>query len=197
MPPRKHIDRDRVLQVAIRLADERGFDALTLAAVASELGIRVPSLYNHVDGLPGLRRAMTLWGLRALGEGMRRAAVGKAGADAVASAARAYRAFARAHPGIYAATLRAPTPDEPDLAAAGQEILDVVLAILEPYGYTTDDRLHMVRGLRSLLHGFVDLEIAGGFGLALDRDESFRRLVDLFVRGLSVASDAPHGARLT
>lgn len=184
MSARKHIDRQRVLEASIALADGRGFEAVTLASVADQLGIRIPSLYNHVSGLPGLRHEMTLWGMRQLGDHMRRAAVGKAGDDAIISVAHAYRAFAHAHPGIYSATLRAATPDEPELAAASQDVLEVVLAVLAPYGFSPDDTLHVVRGLRSLLHGFVDLEIAGGFGLALDQDESFRRLVHLFVQGL-------------
>lgn len=184
MPPRKHIDRQQVLEVSIALADAHGFEAVTLASVAAQLGVRIPSLYNHISGLPGLRHDMALWGLRQLGETMRRAAVGKAGDDAIASIADAYRAFARAHPGVYSATLRAASPDEPDLAAAAQDVLEIVLAVLEPYGFSPDDTLHVIRALRSLLHGFVDLEIAGGFGLALDRDESFRQLVHYFVQGL-------------
>jgi AcrR family transcriptional regulator len=194
MPTRRHIDRQQVLAVAIALADARGFEAVTLASVAEQLGIRIPSLYNHVAGLPGLRQEMTLWGLRQLAEHIRRAAVGKAGDDALISVAQAYRAFARAHPGIYSATLRAATPDEPELAAAGQEVLDVVLAVLAPYDFDPDTTLHVVRALRSLLHGFVDLEIAGGFGLALDRDESFRQLVALFLLGLHTRQTASPGS---
>lgn len=188
---RKHIDRQRVLEVSIALADERGFEAVTLASVADQLGIRIPSLYNHVAGLPGLRHEMRLWGLRQLGDRLRRAAIGKAGDEAITSIAHAYRAFAHAHPGIYAATLRAATQDEPDLAAASQEVLEVVLAVLGAYGFSPDDTLHVVRSLRSLLHGFVDLETAGGFGLALDRDESFRRLIQLFVQGLRAWQQRP------
>lgn len=184
MPPRKHIDVQRVLEVSIALADAHGFEAVTLASVADQLDIRIPSLYNHVSGLPGLRYEMRLWGVRQLGECLRRAAVGKAGDEAIVSVANAYRAFAHAHPGIYPATLRAPKPDEPDLAAAAQEVLDVVLAVLQPYGFSPDDTLHVVRGLRSLLHGFVDLEIAGGFEMPLNRDESYHRLIQLFVQGL-------------
>lgn len=197
MPPRKRIDRQRVLEAGIALADTHGLEAVTLASVAGQLGIRIPSLYNHIAGLPGLRHEITLWGLRQLAEHLRRAAVGKAGADAIISLAHAYRAFAQAHPGIYSATLRAATPDEPDLAAAGQEVLDVVLAVLEPYGFSTEDRLHVVRALRSLLHGFVDLEIAGGFGLALDRDESYERLVRLFVDGLRGSAQSSAVSRVS
>lgn len=191
MPAKKYIDRQRVLEVSIALADAHGFEAVTLASVAAELGIRIPSLYNHVAGLPGLRYELRLWGTRQLGEQLRRSAVGKAGDAAVTSLAHAYRAFAHAHPGVYAATLRAAAPEEPELIAASEDILGVVLAVMEPYGFSPDDTLHMVRGLRSLLHGFVDLETAGGFGMALDRDESFSQLIALFVQGLRVRQTRP------
>ncbi len=184
MPPRRHIDRQRVLDVSIALADEHGFEAVTLASVAAELGIRIPSLYNHISGLPGLRQEMRLWGLQQLGDTLRRAAVGKAGDDAVVNVAQAYRAFALAHPGIYSATVRAPAPEELDLAAASQEVLDVVLTVMAAYALSAEDSLHVIRALRSLLHGFVELEIGGGFGMALDRDESFSQLLDLFLQGL-------------
>ncbi|MFN8448938.1 MAG: TetR-like C-terminal domain-containing protein [Anaerolineae bacterium] len=184
MSARRRIDQALVVQTAIALADASGFEAVTLAAVAGQLGIRIPSLYNHVSGLPGLHALMNLWAVRELGDALRRAAVGRAGADAILSMAEAYRAFAHAHPGLYRLTIRAATPDEPELAAAGQEILDVLLAVLRPYGLEPDEMLHTVRGLRSVLHGFVDLEVVGGFGMALDRDDSFRRLVRDFVAGI-------------
>ncbi|MCC6612470.1 MAG: WHG domain-containing protein [Anaerolineae bacterium] len=184
MPPRKHIDRQRVLEVSIALADAHGFDAVTLAGVADQLGIRVPSLYNHVSGLPGLRYEMAVWGVHQLGDAIRRAAVGKSGDDAIFSVADAYRAFVHAHPGVYAATLRAPAPEEEALIAASQEVLDTILAILEPYGLDQEEKLHVTRGLRSLMHGFANLEMAGGFGMALDRDESYRHIVRIFVQGL-------------
>jgi AcrR family transcriptional regulator len=184
MPPKKHIDLQRVVQIGVALANEDGFEAVTLAGVAEQLGIRIPSLYNHVSGLPGLRSEIALWGIKQLAEGLRRAAVGKAGDDAVLSLAHAYRAFAHANPGIYATTLRAASPDEPERMALGQEIIEILFAVLTPYKLSEDDTLHAIRSLRSVLHGFVDLETAGGFGLALDRDESFRQLVAILINGL-------------
>jgi hypothetical protein len=40
------------------------------------------------------------------------------------------------------------------------------------------------RGLRSVAHGFATLEVARGFGIPLDLDESFDRLLRAFVAGL-------------
>jgi hypothetical protein len=44
--------------------------------------------------------------------------------------------------------------------------------------------IHAIRAFRSLAHGFVSLELAGGFGLHIDLDESYRTLMDLLVNGL-------------
>ena len=44
---------DRVVAAAAEIADSAGLDALSLASVASALGVRSPSRYNHVDGLAG------------------------------------------------------------------------------------------------------------------------------------------------
>jgi AcrR family transcriptional regulator len=181
---RKNIDFELVVQTAIGLADKDGFEAVTLASVANQLGIRNPSMYNHVAGLSGLREAMTLWGIRQLTDQMRRAAVGKAGEAAIIAISDALRGFALAHPGIYATTQRAPTADQTELAAASAEALDILLAVLQPYNLNDEEKLHAVRALRSVLHGFVDLEASGGFGMALDREESFRQLVQFFLVGL-------------
>jgi AcrR family transcriptional regulator len=42
------LTRERILQAAVRLADRDGPDAVTLRRIATELGVHVTSLYNHV-----------------------------------------------------------------------------------------------------------------------------------------------------
>jgi hypothetical protein len=59
-----------------------------------------------------------------------------------------------------------------------------VLAVLASYGPHDEDALHAARGLRSVAHGFATLEVAGGFGIPIDLDESFDRLLRAFVVGL-------------
>lgn len=195
MGARKNVDFERVLQTAITLADEGGFEAVTLASVANQLGIRIPSLYNHIAGLPALRAAMALWGVRELADRARRSAVGKSGDAAVFSVAEAYRAFALAHPGIYAATQPAAPPDQPELVAAQAETVDIMIAVLAPYGLNEQDTLHAIRALRSAMHGFIDLERTGGFGMPLDRQESFRKLIQLVIQGLHAAQDVKSNAQ--
>lgn len=178
------LTREQVVAVAAELADEHGLAALTLAQVAARLGVRLPSLYNHVDGLPGLLRDLAALAVCELGERLARSAIGRAGDDALLAVARAYRAYVLAHPGRYAATVRAPAPHDARLQQLSRAVVEVVVAVLAPYELADDDAIHAVRGIRSIAHGFATLEAAGGFGLPLDRDESFERLVRAYIAGL-------------
>jgi AcrR family transcriptional regulator len=47
---RASLNRARVLRAAIALADQGGFDSLTMRRLANELGVEAMSLYNHVAG---------------------------------------------------------------------------------------------------------------------------------------------------
>lgn len=183
------LDRMTVVRTAAELADSLGLHQVTLAAVASRLGVRTPSLYNHVEGLGGLRRELALYGINKLGKRLERAAVGKATDDAVKAIMQAYRSFACEYPGLYEATLHAPDMNDTEVQRASEEVVNILLTVLEPFSLQKNEALHVVRGLRSLAHGFASLESAGAFGLPLDRDESYRRMVDLFLRGLNTICD--------
>ncbi len=175
--PRAGLSEERVVEEAARLADEVGFDALTLAGVAARFGVRLPSLYKHVDGLDALRRLVALLAIRELHEELGRSAVGRSGSDALRALADAYRSYAQRHPGRYAATLRAPGPGDDAVRAASEAILETVFAVLRGYGLSGADLVDATRVLRSALHGFVSLESAGGFGMPQDVDRSFDRVV--------------------
>lgn len=182
---RRPIDHGRVIEAAVEASNTLGFDGVTLAAVAEKLNIRIPSLYNYFDGLNGLRRLLKIWAMTQLIDLMRRAAVGVSGDEALRAVAHAYRAFAHAHPGVYPAILRA-YPDDPELDVIAREILTLFATILKPYGFTSDSALyHSVRVFRSMVHGFVDLERQGGFGMPLDLDETFERLMATYIAGLA------------
>lgn len=174
-----------MVDTAAQLADRDGLDALTLGAVAAQLGVRPPSLYNHVDGLHGLRRDLALRGVGEMGERLRDAAVGRAGADALVAVAAAYRGYARERPGLYAALQRAPGPGDDELRGAAARLLAPVLAVLAGYGLEEADAIHAARALRSALHGFVELERLGGFGIDLDLGQSYGWMVAALSAGLS------------
>jgi len=187
MAKRVGIDKDAVVRAAAKIADEHGWDALTLARVAKKLRIRSPSLYNHVGGLEGLRRELKLLALRDLNTALSRATIGKSRDDAVRGLAAAYRAFVKRHPGTYAATMVAAPKNDPAMEAAATNIVETILSVLHGYGLDRREGIHAIRALRSTVHGFAALEIAGGFGIPLDVDKSFEWLVSALLAGLSAA----------
>jgi AcrR family transcriptional regulator len=176
--PRAGLSRAAVVDLGAQLADEAGHDGLTLAGVAARAGVRLPSLYKHVGGLDDLHRGVAVLAVGELGQQLRTAAVGRAGGDALRALAAAYRTYAQAHPGRYAATLRAPDPDDDEHGRAAATVVEVVFAVLRGYDLAGAELVHATRILRSSLHGFVALEAAGGFGLPDSVDETFTRLVD-------------------
>jgi AcrR family transcriptional regulator len=194
--PRAGLTPQRVVEEAGVVADATGLDRLTLAAVADRFGVAIPSLYKHVNGLDGLRRDLAVLAVRELTAALSRAAVGRAGRDALHAMAGAYRAYAIAHPGRYAATVRAPDPGDAEHLAAADDALGVFLAVLAGYGITGPDAIDAIRGLRAALHGFVALEAAGGFGLPRSVDASYHRLVDALDTALTAwpASGPPTAA---
>jgi AcrR family transcriptional regulator len=181
---RRGLDRAQVVDAAVAIADRDGLAAVTLARVADSLGVRAPSLYHHVSGHDGLMREIALRGLRELTAALQAAALGRAGAEALRATAHAYRGYVHERPGAYAATLRAAAPGDGEHEEAGAAAVQVMAAILRAWHLEDEETLHEVRVIRSALHGFVSLEAGGGFGLPLDRDVSFARLIDTLAAGL-------------
>jgi AcrR family transcriptional regulator len=181
--PRAGLDTESVVAAAATLADADGLHQLTLARLAAALRIRTPSLYAHIDGFDDLRARLGARGAWELAATLQLAAAGCARGDALRAIALAYREYAHAHPGTYAAMQRA--PDGEEFEAAGAAVIGPILAVLRGYGLEGEAAIHAVRVIRSALHGFVSLEREGGFGLPIDIDDSYANLIAMLDAGLA------------
>lgn len=184
MSPRAGLDLPQIVQTAALLADTEGVEAVTLATVAQRLGVKSPSLYNHVNGLPALRSHLVLYGLTRLNEAIAGSAGGQHGKAAIKNIANAYLSFARQHPGLYSLTLRSSSHEQEEHVKLGEVLVGRLVAVFQPYSLTQEEGIHAVRGLRSLLHGFASIESEGGFGMAVEVNESFSFALDRFLAGL-------------
>jgi AcrR family transcriptional regulator len=181
--PRAGLNRRRIAEAAAELVDREGIEALSLSRLATSLGVRSPSLYNHVDGLEGLRREVAIVGMEQLGEVTRDSVMGAGGVEGLRTMARAYRRYALEHPGVYALTQQA-RPGDAECAALSFRVLEPLLSVLAGFGLGGEAAIHAARALRSALHGFVSLEATGGFGIELDTGTSFEFTVDVLVAGI-------------
>jgi AcrR family transcriptional regulator len=188
--PRAGLAPEGVVAAGAALADEIGFDNLTMGLLAERVGVRTPSLYKHVDSLNALRHGISLQAAREFTDALARAAVGKSGPDAVRAFADAYRRWALDHPGRYAATVRAPADGDEAGHQVSDEALRLMYDVLSGFDLSGTRAVDAARVLRSALHGFATLEGAGGFGLPQDVTRSYRFLIDTLIAGLAAESSA-------
>lgn len=123
--------------------------------------------------------------LRDLTGTLQSACAGRSGDAALRQMLKAYRHYARAHPGRYSATHRV-ADDRPDWADAGEALVAMIGQLLKPFQLGKTERIHAIRGLRSLAHGFVTLEAAHGFRLSVGPEASFEHLIATYLAGLQV-----------
>jgi AcrR family transcriptional regulator len=154
------LTQDKLVAAAAELADAEGLVAVTMSALARRFDVKTASLYSHVESTADLKARVAVLALGELAERAGAALAGRAGSDALLAFASAYRDYARRHPGRYAAT-RHPLP--PHLLEAGRAHAELTFAVLRGYGLTGEDSTHAVRLIGSVLHGFTDLELSGGF----------------------------------
>jgi AcrR family transcriptional regulator len=184
MAQRTKIDLSTILKSATEIVDSQGLESLGLATLAQKLGIRSPSLYNHIDGLPGLRIELAIHGCNLLNSVITRAAIGKSGDNAVYALAEDCLAFARTHPGLYEAVQRVADPQEERWQQAASRLVETVVQVFQHYGLDDYTSIHAVRSFRSLMHGFISLERNEGFKMPINVDDSYRFLMDTFLLGL-------------
>jgi len=176
--PRAGLTPDRVIAEAAAVADEVGLDRLTLAAVAPRCGVSLPGLYKHVAGLDEVRRGIALIALRELTAALATAAAGVSGRDAMTAISAAYRSYALAHPGRYAASVTAPPEEDPEYAKVAVEAFQVIVAAFQGYHLDGENLIHAVRMWRAACHGLTTMESAGGFGLPESVDVTFAHLLN-------------------
>lgn len=185
MGRKARIDLETVLEAAAYVVDHQGWEHLSLAEVALRLGVKPPSLYNHVKGVDDVRRLLSRVAAQHLQQALMSATVGKSGRAAVLAMAQAHRTFVKGHPGLAAASAVAPKKSDAEGQKAARAVVDVCAAVLSGYDLQDDALIHVIRALRACVHGFASLEARNGFGLDTNVDDSFVWMVEAMIAGLT------------
>jgi AcrR family transcriptional regulator len=171
------IDRARVLSEALALSDERGLDAVTMAALAQRLGVTTMALYRHVAGkadlLDGLVELL-------LAEAVQ-PAPDLAWPERLAAFANDLRVTARRHPSVFPLLL-----ERPAATAAARRARDAIGVVLADAGIGQERTDQMQRLLSTAVLGFVLSEVAGRFDAqtARQRDADFELLLELLTESI-------------
>ncbi|OBB35943.1 TetR/AcrR family transcriptional regulator [Mycobacterium sp. 852002-51961_SCH5331710] len=178
------LSRESIVNAALTFLDREGWDALTINALATQLGTKGPSLYNHVNSLEDLRRTVRM---RVVGDiiGMlTNVAEGRTRDDAVTAMASAYRSYAHHHPGRYSAFTRMPLGgDDPEFTGATRAAAAPVIAVLASYGLEGENAFYAALEFWSAMHGFVLLEMTGAME-GIDTDAVYSDMVMRLASGM-------------
>lgn len=180
------LNRAAVIAAASQFIEKNGFKQLTIPALAQALSIRPPSLYNHISSLADLKRELSILANRRLCEHIHKAVAGKSRTKALFALMNSYRDFAVKNPGLYWLSIRVPPENDLAWSEAFFEVREVMLSCQEGYDLSEKKRAHFGRAIRSLVHGFVDFELRGGFLSKIDAKESFYDAVSLIVAGIEL-----------
>jgi AcrR family transcriptional regulator len=155
--PRTKLTRERVVDAALKPMDAEGLEAVTMRAVARELGVEAMSLYNHVRDKEDLLDAI----IERVMQGFRRPVHRDRWVDAAREAGREWRRLLKAHPPMIQLLAEHSKPMT-TLAA-----LDCVEAALEPLmraGLTARDAANAFHAFGGYIFGFVLMETRQTFG---------------------------------
>lgn len=178
------LDKPMIIKAAANMADEKGIANVSLKALAAKLGIKPPSLYKHFSGLDELNKELMLYGYRSLENAVTKAAIGKAKDDAIIAICYAYRSFVFEHKGLFEAMQWYNMYQSEEHLQATQGTVAVLFQVLEGYGITEEQKVHIVRMLRGFLQGFSAIENHEGYGHPMPLNDTFDFAIKIILNGI-------------
>jgi AcrR family transcriptional regulator len=184
LPAPAKVSDQQIVAAARRLIEQGGAAALSMQAVAQQVGVRAPSLYKRFRDRADLLAAVEREVLEELGRTLQTAAARARKKEELAAMARAYRRFAHAHPRLYG-LIYAPEAPASEAATdlrrqAARPLTEHLAARLGPAR-----ALPAARVLTAFVHGFVTMELQGAFRLGGDVAAAFELGLEALTRALA------------
>jgi AcrR family transcriptional regulator len=178
---------DAIVAAARRILEADGLSAVTMRSVGEAVGVRGPSLYKRVPDRAALLRAVADAVVADLAMTLSRAVKDKDPGRSLRHVAAEYRAFVRANPNgyqlLFSALPAGASPDPATLASLGEPIVRAMAGLAgEPVA------LEGARTMVAWAHGFVSMELAGGFRLGGDLDAAYAFGIEAILAGISAAA---------
>jgi AcrR family transcriptional regulator len=174
MPAPGRTTTAEIVAAGRRIVASRGVEALTMQAVADQVGVRAPSLYKRVRSRDELLKLVVEAAIDEL-EARLRSVAGLIESDpraAIADLARELRAFAHDDPSGFRMIFGSvPAEARPDIAVLARSAAPLIEATTRLVG--ADEALDAARTVTAWANGFLAMELTGGFQLGGDVDRAF------------------------
>ena len=178
------MDRGEVIQEAIKIANREGLEELTLGALARSLGVKTPSLYHYIQNLQELHDELGILCIEGLTSLILKDSYGLSGENALRQFCFSSRSFALQNRGLYEAMQLTHLKRSKAYQKSAENLLGLLAGLFAQFAIKPNHRVHAIRYLRSLLHGFIDLELKNGFGMPDDLNRSFELAIEAFLLSL-------------
>lgn len=180
---RKGLNKEKIVDEALAMIQEEGFERFSLHRLAARLGVKTASLYNHIDNIDQIGIALGEHSIRQLRAQMDEATGQITDApDRLMQIAIAYRDFAHESPELYKIVLNLPALHGKALI---RTILDPMQTALKPFIADEQERIAVLRSFRSMIHGFVSLEALGYFeNPSASIEYSYKNMISNFIKSI-------------
>lgn len=183
---RKGLDRQTVIEAALRLVDEEGIGAFSMTALAKALNVKTASLYNHVDDIGDLLSEVSGRAVDLINGVTEEAMRGKRRQDALKALAFAHWDYAKKHPGLYHLSVRGTMDGSiKEVRAESMRVLDPINAAICQYELTREQKVHWHRIIRSVGYGFMIHMLENAFTLEeFSAELTYETIIDGIHRAL-------------
>ncbi len=183
------MDANTIISRATQMANQMGMENMTLKMLADDLGVKTPSLYNHIDGLEDLKMQLMIYGWKQMEERIIQSVIGISGYDAIKAGCYAFYEYATENPGIFNAMLWYNKSQNAETMEATSGLFSVLFKITSSLNISEENCNHIIRTLRGFLEGFSLLVNNGAFGNPISISDSFELSVNVLVEGIKTLEE--------
>lgn len=182
--PRIGLSREKVIEQAATLANEKGLEHVTITTLADYLGIKKPSLYNHIKSQEDIYHGIMIYGWQNGAEKIAENIVEEDAHESLRKYAYAFYQYAMDNPGIFEAMLWYNKYKSEELIKATEKIYIFFFAQTDKLHIDREVANHLLRTYRAFLEGFLLLVIHDSFGNPISIEESFALSLDVLISGM-------------
>lgn len=186
---RTGLDTNMVISRAAQMANEVGIENITLKMIADDLGVKSPSLYNHIDGLENLKMQLMVYGWKQMEQKIMQSVIGISGYDAIRAGCYAFYEYATENPGLFNAMLWYNKFRNAETMEATSGLFLVLFKVTSSLNISEENCNHIIRTLRGFLEGFSLLVNNEAFGNPISIADSFEVSLNVLIEGIKTLEE--------
>ena len=186
---RTGLDTHMVICRAAQIANEVGIENITLKMLADDLGVKSPSLYNHIEGLEDLKTRLMIYGWKQMEQKIMQSVIGVSGYDAIKAGCYSFYEYATENPGVFNAMLWYNKFQNSETIEATSGLFSILFKVTSSLNISDENCNHIIRTLRGFLEGFSLLVNNKAFGNPISIEESFELSLNVLIEGIKTLEE--------